>query len=85
MAATKAVEVHCANCGADWWTKISALGTLVGLLVATAAFVVAIRANTTSKDSLDIAQDQLAISRAEHEDAARRSSASSAHRMPSGC
>ena len=66
--AATVTEVHCNNCGADWWTKASAIGTLVGLAFAGAAFWIAIRANNTAKDGLQIAQEEHAMTKTEHEE-----------------
>jgi hypothetical protein len=68
----KVTDVHCTNCGADWWTKVAALATLLGLLIAMAALIVARNAANAADESLKITRDQLDMAKEEHDEFLRR-------------
>jgi hypothetical protein len=58
--------VRCTNCGADWWTKVAAVATLVGLVIAISAFVVSRKAANAADESLKITRDQFDMAKDEH-------------------
>ena len=59
-------EVRCTNCGADSWTKVAAIATIVGLAIAVAAFVISRKAAKSAEASLTLTRDQFEIAKAEH-------------------
>jgi hypothetical protein len=59
-------DVRCTNCGADTWTKVAGIATLVGLAIAIAALVVSLKAANAADESLRLTREQFGMAKQEH-------------------
>jgi len=59
-------DVRCTNCGADTWTKVAGIATLIGLAIAIAALVVSLKAANAADESLRITREQFGMAKQEH-------------------
>jgi hypothetical protein len=75
LLVAQVTDVRCTNCGADTWTKVAGIATLVGLVIAIAALVVSLKAANAANESLRLTREQFDMAKDEHAEFLRALSA----------